>query len=86
VTGFTISGQVLSYTDPMSNVNVYLYKANDNIEQSGKGALQSTETDGQGTYKFANIPSGGSYKIAAHYSGNLKEGQTSKFSIEPEVI
>jgi hypothetical protein len=48
VTGFTVKGKVLSYTNAMPNVNVYLYKAGD----KAKNALKSDESDSEGAYAF----------------------------------
>ena len=70
----------MSYTNPMPNVNVYLYKAGTNIVEKGKNAWKSDESDIEGAYVFENVPVG-SYQIVALYSDNK-----SKFQVEPAVI
>lgn len=69
ITGFSIKGSVLSYTDPMPNVNVYLHSGDSAITEKNKNFLQNVQTDSQGVYKFSNVPSG-SYQVVAVYSEN----------------
>lgn len=53
MTGFTIRGKVMSYTNAMPNVNVYLYKAAANINtENDKNAFKSEESDIEGDYVF----------------------------------
>ncbi len=40
-----------SYSEPMTNVKVYLYKGNDKVTDTSK-FLFETVTDGAGKYKF----------------------------------
>ena len=80
ITGFSIKGKVLSYQDPMPNVNVYLHSGDTQISEKSKHFLQVTETDPQGVYHFTNIPVG-HYQVVAVYSENQ-----SKFQVEPDVL
>jgi hypothetical protein len=69
ITGFSISGTVLSYNDPMPNVNVYLHPIDAAITDKSKNALQQSETNPQGIYKFTNVPLG-RYQVVASYNEN----------------
>lgn len=67
ITGFSISGKVLSYNEPVPNVSVFLHQGDRKIVDKSKGALSSIVTDSQGAYKFTKIPAG-QYQIVAQYS------------------
>jgi hypothetical protein len=69
ISGFSITGQILSYNDPMPNVNVYLHSGDAKITEKGKNFLKNVATDPKGIYKFTDIQQG-TYQIVAVYSEN----------------
>ncbi|CDW74259.1 nodal modulator 1-like [Stylonychia lemnae] len=80
ISGFSVSGKILNYNDPMPNVSVYIHQGDQKIQEKAKDALKSVKTDPQGVYKFTDIQSG-SYQVVAVYSENQ-----SKFQVEPDTI
>lgn len=69
VTGYSISGQVLSYNEAMPNVKVYLHAGTGKIADKSSNSLKKTETDPQGAYRFVNIPCG-EYQVVSTYAEN----------------
>ena len=58
ITGFSISGRVLSYNDPVPNVSIFLHNNEAHITDKAKNSLRQTTTNSNGDYKFSNVAIG----------------------------
>jgi len=45
ISGFSVSGKILNYNDPMPNVNVYIHQGEQKINEKVKDALKAVKTD-----------------------------------------
>jgi len=70
----SISGRITFVNgNPIEDVNVYL-NSNGNFPQAIGSVVDSTTTDENGNYSFANLPMGSDYFVSAKSDGCIRDG------------